>query len=37
MIFDVNTYGEGWIEHRQSVGLYAGHRAHIEIIDDREG
>ena len=37
MTFNVNTGEDAWIEHRQSVGLYAGHRAHIEIIDDGDG
>jgi cytochrome c553 len=34
--FPVNTRGEfRW--HRQDVKMYAGHRAHIELIDDGEG
>jgi cytochrome c553 len=34
--FPVNTRGEfRW--HRQDVKMYAGHRAHIELIDDGDG
>lgn len=35
--FDVNTADDEWIDQRQNVKLYRGHRAHIEIIDDGDG
>jgi hypothetical protein len=37
MSFDVRTVDDGWIEHRQRVGRYRGHRAHIELVDDTDG
>ena len=35
--FDVNTAEDEWINQRQNVKLYRGHRAHIEFIDDGDG
>ncbi|MEE8156122.1 MAG: PSD1 and planctomycete cytochrome C domain-containing protein [Phycisphaerales bacterium] len=35
--FDVNTTEDDWIDQRQNVKLYRGHRAHIEIVDDGDG
>ncbi len=35
--FDVNTAEDEWIDQRQNVKLYRGHRAHIEIIDNGDG